>query len=90
MAEIITAIIGAAASVAAVLISARATTAKVQQSLATSQAVTDQKISTLQEDLKELKDEVKEHNSYGRRLPVIEEQLQDVFRRLKRIEDRQD
>ena len=88
MAEIITAIIGAAASVAAVLISARATTAKVQQSLATSQAVTDQKISNLQEDLKELKDEVKEHNSYGRRLPVIEEQMQDVFRRLKRLEDK--
>ena len=89
MAEIITAVIGAAASVAAVIISARATTAKVQQSLATSQAVTDQKISTLQDDLKELKNDVREHNSYGRRLPVIEEQLQDVFRRLKRLEDKQ-
>lgn len=88
MAEIITAIIGAAASVTAVIISAHATTAKVRQSLETSQAVTDQKISTLQDDLKELKDEVKEHNSYGRRLPVIEEQLQDVFRRLKRLEDK--
>ena len=87
MAEIITAIIGAAASVAAVIISARATTAKVQQSLATSQAVTDQKISTLQEDLKELKDEVKEHNSFGRRLPVLEEQMKDAFRRIGNIEN---
>ena len=90
MAEIITAVIGAAASVAAVIITAHATTTKVQQSLATSQAVTDQKISTLQDDLKELKNDVREHNSYGRRIPVIEEQLQDVFRRLKRIEDRQE
>ena len=88
MAEIITAIIGAAASVAAVIISARATTAKVQQSLATSQAVTDQKITTLQDDLKELKNEVKEHNSFGRRLPVLEEQMKDAFRRIGNIENK--
>ena len=87
MAEIITAIIGAAASVAAVIISARATTAKVQQSLEISRAVTDQKISTLQDDLKELKNEVKEHNSFGRRLPVLEEQMKDAFRRIGNIEN---
>ena len=43
------------------------------------QAVTDTK-------LEELTREVREHNSFARRMPVVEEQIKDLSRRLSALE----
>lgn len=53
---------------------------KIEHSLETSQAVTDCKIE-------ELTREVREHNNFARRMPVIEEQIKVINHRLKDLED---
>lgn len=53
---------------------------KIEHSLETSQAVTDCKID-------ELTREVREHNNFARRMPVIEEQIKVINHRLKDLED---
>ena len=45
-----------------------------------SQAVTETKLD-------ELTREVREHNNFARRMPVVEEQIKDMNRRIKDLED---
>lgn len=52
---------------------------KIEHSLETSQAVTDCKID-------ELTREVREHNNFARRMPVIEEQIKVINHRIKDLE----
>ncbi len=78
MNEIIIAIIGAGASVLASIITLIGVFAKLKQSnneivhrLETSQAVTDTKIE-------ELTREVREHNNFARRMPVVESKIETM------------
>ena len=52
---------------------------KIEHSLETSQAVTDCKIE-------ELTREVREHNNFAQRMPVIEEQIKVINHRIKDLE----
>lgn len=52
---------------------------KIEHSLETSQAVTDYKIE-------ELTREVREHNNFARRMPVVEEQIKVINHRIKDLE----
>ena len=52
---------------------------KIEHSLETSQAVTDCKID-------ELTREVREHNNFAKRMPVVEEQIKVINHRLKDLE----
>ena len=54
---------------------------KTDEALRVSQAVTDTKIE-------ELTREVREHNEFGRRIPVIEEQMKVVNHRIEDLEDK--
>lgn len=54
---------------------------KMEQQITTAQAVTDCKIE-------ELTREVREHNNFARRMPVMEEQLKHINRRLDVVENR--
>lgn len=58
------------------LMANRTTTAKIE----TSQAVTREKIG-------ELTREVREHNNFARRMPVVEEQISELRHRMKRLEE---
>lgn len=53
---------------------------KIEQQLDKSQAVTDCKID-------ELTREVREHNNFARRMPVVEEQIRVINHRIKDLED---
>lgn len=53
---------------------------KTEQSLKVSQAVTDTKID-------ELTREVREHNNFARRMPVVEEQIKEINHRIKSLEE---
>ena len=53
---------------------------RMQSEMKTSQAVTDERIG-------ELTREVRQHNDFARRVPVIEEHLMAVDRRLKDLEE---
>ena len=58
-------------SVLGVIISNIGSNRKIEDALSTSQAVTDCKIE-------ELTREVREHNNFARRMPVVEQQITDI------------
>lgn len=62
------------------------TTIAVQNAMRTAQAVTDTKLAQLQADMNELKTDVRAHNEYGRRIPVLEEQIKVANHRIEDLE----
>ena len=86
MNEIIVALITGGLALVGTVISGRNTVDKVNrtmmQNLSTSQAVTDTKIE-------ELTREVREHNNFARRVPVLEEQMKVANHRIQDLEDAQ-
>ncbi len=79
---IIVAIITAAATIIAVVVQNRATQAKVTSEIEKHQAVTDTKLD-------ELTREVREHNNFARRMPVVEEQIKVMNHRIADLEAKQ-
>jgi len=88
--EIIVALITGAASIAGSLIaligvigSNKNTAKKNENEIKLAQAVTNEKIT-------ELTREVREHNGFARRMPVIEEQIKVINRRLNDLEKKEE
>lgn len=81
--DIIVALIMGAFSVGGVIISNMASNRKIEHSLDKSQAVTETKIE-------ELTREVREHNNFARRIPVIEEQIKVANHRIDDLERKVD
>ena len=65
--------------IVSVIVSSRKTTDEVTHKLETHQAVTDTKID-------ELTREVRSHNNFARRMPVVEEQIKVINHRLSDLE----
>lgn len=76
---IIVALITGGLSVLGVIISNIGSNKKIENALSTSQAVTDCKIE-------ELTREVREHNNFAKRMPVVEEQIKVINHRLSDLE----
>lgn len=79
METIVVAIITGGLSLLGVIITSNKTTRDVQAKLDTHQAVTDTK-------LEELTREVREHNNFARRVPVLEEQIKVANHRIEGLE----
>ena len=79
--SIIVAIIAGGLSLVGTIITVLSTSRKTEQSFRVSQAVTEQKIE-------ELTREVREHNNFARRLPVVEEQIKVINHRIADLEAR--
>lgn len=79
MEAIIAAIITGGLSLTGVILSNMSSNRKIEQQLGKSQAVTDCKIE-------ELTREVREHNNFARRMPVVEEQIKVINHRLEDLE----
>ena len=79
MESIIVAVITGGLALIGVIISNNAAADKTQAQISTAQAVTDTK-------LEELTREVREHNNFARRVPVIEEQIKVVNHRVDDLE----
>ena len=81
MAEaVIAALIAAAASIVSNIILSRRQAAEMDHKLEVRQAITDTKID-------ELTREVREHNNFARRVPVLEEQIKVANHRISDLED---
>ena len=76
---ILVALITGGLSLAGVVATCVATAKKNENALRVSQAVTDTKID-------ELTREVREHNGFARRMPVVEEQIKVINHRLTDLE----
>ena len=77
--EILVAIITGAISLIGTIITVVATSNKTTQEMRIAQAVTDTKITDLTR-------EVREHNEFARRVPVLESQMADVTSRVHDLE----
>lgn len=73
------AVIVALISLAGTIITVLATSKKTEQSIKINQAITDTK-------LEELTREVREHNHFAQRLPVVEEQIKVINHRIDDLE----
>lgn len=80
--NIITAIITGGLALLGVVLSNNAAADKTQAKISTAQAVTDTKLD-------ELTREVREHNNFARRVPVLEEQIKVANNRIKDLENKQ-
>jgi len=80
--SIVAAIISGGLSLAGVIITCLATARKNENAMKISQAVTDTKIE-------ELTREVRAHNHFAQRMPVVEEQIKVINHRLWAIEGNQ-
>lgn len=76
---VLVALISGGMSLVGVVITNLAAARKTADSIQTSQAVTDTKID-------ELTREVREHNGFARRMPVVEEQIKVINHRLTDLE----
>lgn len=81
MSEAITvALITGGLSLAGVVVTCLATAKKSEKNTAIAQAVTDTKIE-------ELTREVRAHNNFAQRMPVVEEQIKVINHRIRDLED---
>ena len=76
---IVVALITGGLSLLGVIITNMNSNRRVEQNLKTAQAVTDTKID-------ELTREVREHNNFARRMPVVEEQIKVINHRIEDLE----
>lgn len=76
---ILAALITGGLSLVGVIVSGLLTTKKTETAIKINQAVTDTK-------LEELTREVREHNGFARRMPVVEEQIKVINHRLSDLE----
>lgn len=72
--------ITSAVTIIVVILQNRASTNRLMMEMEKQQAVTDTKMD-------ELTREVREHNNFARRLPVVEEQIKNLERRVTELED---
>ena len=79
MEAIIVALITGGLSLLGVIITNTANSRKTDHTITTAQAVTDAK-------LEELTREVREHNNFAKRVPVIEEQIKVINHRIEDLE----
>ena len=79
MDAIIAALIAGGFSVVGVIITTLTTSRRTEQRMATAQAVTDTKIE-------ELTREVRYHNNFAQRVPVLEEQIKVANHRIEDLE----
>ncbi len=76
---IVVALITGGLSLAGVVVTCIATAKKSEKAAAVAQAVTDTKIE-------ELTREVREHNGFAKRMPVVEEQVKVINHRIEDLE----
>lgn len=80
MADIIVTVITVLGSFAGAALAAWSQGRKAQHQIQTAQAVTDTKLD-------ELTREVREHNNFARRMPVVEEQVKEIKRQVADLKE---
>lgn len=80
MTAIIAAIISGGLALVGVVLTINSSNHKIQASFEKSQAV-------MAEQIKELTREVRAHNGFAQKMPVLEEKLNNIDARLKKVED---
>lgn len=77
---IVTALITGGLSVVATVITVLAASGKTREKLKVNQAIMETKLS-------ELTREVREHNNFAQRMPVVENDIKTIYKRLEKVEN---
>lgn len=85
---IIVAIITGLISLVGTVITVVATSNKTANDMRINQAVTDQKISSLTQEVRDLKSDVRGHNNYGSHISILETKVDDITKRIHELEQR--
>ncbi|MBQ7059311.1 MAG: hypothetical protein IJM83_08465 [Firmicutes bacterium] len=88
MESIIAVIITGAVSLIGTIITVIATSNKTAQDMKITQAVTDQKILGLTQEVRDLKSDVRGHNNYGSHITVLETKMEDILKRISNLEQK--
>lgn len=80
MTEIIVALITGGLMLIGTIVSNKSTENKIQQQILVNQAVTDTKIE-------ELTREVREHNNFAKRMPVVENEIKHLTQEVHQLEE---
>lgn len=80
MVEIIIAIVTGVCSIIGVIITSQASAAKLQQQLEVSQAIMNTRLDNLTA-------EVRQHNNFAQRMPVVEEQIKQMREQIRTLEN---
>ena len=78
--SVVVALITGGLSLIGVIASSKAQARKTDQNIQTAMAVTDTRLA-------ELTREVREHNNFARRMPVVEEQIKVINHRIEDLEE---
>lgn len=57
------------------------------QELRTQNAIQNEKIANLDKNMADLREEVRVHNNFARRMPVVEEQVKSLFKKTDDLAD---
>ncbi len=79
MTALLSALITGGLALAGVIVTGIFGSRRMESQLEKNQAVTDTKLD-------ELTREVREHNGFARRMPVVEEQIKEIHHRLRKLE----
>lgn len=82
MIEIVCSVITGIATIVVVLINGSNTRNALMNELKQNQVVTDTKLGSLQEEVKELKEDVKKHNSYGLQIQELKTKIDILEKRI--------
>ena len=80
MTDILVALISGGMALIGVIITCAESNKRIERKISTSQAVTDFKVE-------ELTREVREHNNFAQRIPVVEEQIKVINHRIADLEE---
>lgn len=83
---VIAALISGAATILVTIITVITTNSRTRAEIKTQLALQDERQGHITRQLEELGTEVKAHNEYGRKIPVLEEQIKVINHRLDDLE----
>ena len=88
MDNIIVALIAGGCSVLGVVISNIASNAKIAEQLKAAQGITNTNLDNIKDNVKQLADEVRRHNSFGDRITALETRQKEQQERIERLDNR--
>lgn len=94
VASIIVSVIGALVTLTSIFVSAHNTRSDMAHKLETNQQLQDQRTAYIENEIKEMKQDIKSHNNYAKlfseNIPVIQEQIKVANHRIEDLEHKVD
>lgn len=88
MTDIITAIIVGGLSLIGVIITNISSNHRIENKIEVNQAVMQNDLKHTNEEISQLRDEVRSHNDFARRVPVLEKDVKNIYHQLDELKEK--